>query len=198
MELTAADLRAVEFREAWKGYNQADVDTFIDEVAAGVEALQGRIRDLTERAERAERTPVAAAPPDDEAVKRTLALAQRAADLVVSEAKAVAERTVNDANAQAARITAEADAAAARRRDELEFEASRMVVNQVQAADQAHAMRLTELQAQSAAVERELAARRQELDQLRALSHSARDRLRSTLVDVIGRVDLLTADFPEL
>ena len=38
MELTSSVLRDVEFRETWKGYNQADVDTFIDEVALGVDA----------------------------------------------------------------------------------------------------------------------------------------------------------------
>ena len=196
MELTAAVLRDVEFRETWKGYNQADVDTFIDEVALGVDAMHTRIRELTEQTQRAQQQAAAATPTDD-AVKRTVNLAQRAADLVVSEAKSVASRTVGDAQSQAEKILAEADSAAARRLVDAEAESSRMLATQVSAAETAHADRLRQLEAERAHLEAEVAAQRVELDQLRAVVQSARDRVRSALSEHLVRIDSLREALPE-
>ena len=91
-ELTVESLRDARFREGWRGYNPADVDAFIDQISTGVQSLQDRIRELVARAERSESRTIGE---NDETVKRTLVLAQRAADLVVSEAKLVSERIVS-------------------------------------------------------------------------------------------------------
>jgi DivIVA domain-containing protein len=198
MELTSSVLRDVEFRETWKGYNQADVDTFIDEVALGVDALQARIRELTESSQRAQQQMVVApAAPTDDAVKRTVNLAQRAADLVVSEAKSVATRTVADAQAQAERIVAEANNAAARQVANTEAESSRMLSSQVTAAQNAHAERSRQLETERAHLEREVANQRAELDQLRSVVQSTRDRVRSALSEHLVRIDSLVDTLPD-
>jgi DivIVA domain-containing protein len=198
MELTSSVLRDVEFRETWKGYNQADVDTFIDEVALGVDALQARIRELTESSQRAQQQMVAApAAPTDDAVKRTVNLAQRAADLVVSEAKSVATRTVADAQAQAERIVVEANNAAARQVANTEAESSRMLSSQITAAQNAHAERSRQLETERAHLEREVANQRAELDQLRSVVQSTRDRVRSALSEHLVRIDSLVDTLPD-
>lgn len=192
MELTSSVLRDVEFRETWKGYNQADVDTFIDEVALGVDALHARVRELTETAQRAQQQTFAApTAPTDDAVKRTVNLAQRAADLVVSEAKSVATRTVADAQSQAEKIVSEANSAAARRVSDAEAESSRMLASQVTAAQNTHAERLRQLETERAHLEREVASQNAELDQLRSVVQSARDRVRSALSEHLVRIDNL-------
>jgi DivIVA domain-containing protein len=198
MELTSSVLRDVEFRETWKGYNQADVDTFIDEVALGVDALHARIRELTELSQRAQQQIVAApAAPTDDAVKRTVNLAQRAADLVVSEAKSVATRTVADAQAQAEKILAEANSTAARQFAESEAESSRMLSSQITAAQNAHAERSRQLETERAHLEREVATQRSELDQLRSIVQSTRDRVRSALSEHLVRIDNLADTLPD-
>ncbi len=198
MELTSSVLRDVEFRETWKGYNQADVDMFIDEVALGVDALHARIRELTEISQRAQQQMVAApAAPTDDAVKRTINLAQRAADLVVSEAKSVAMRTVADAQAQADKIVAEANQVAARQVADSEAESSRMLSSQIAAAQNAHAERSRQLETERAHLEAEVVHRRSELDQLRSIVQSTRDRVRSALSEHLVRIDSLTDTLPD-
>jgi cell division initiation protein len=195
MDLTSQVLRDVEFRETWKGYNQSDVDAFLDEVAAGVDVLHARIRELQDRTVQ----PVAAAASaqNDDTVKRTLQLAQRAADLVVSEAKGVAARTVEEANAQAARLTADAEQVAQKRVAEADAEAKRTVDMHIQAADTAHAERRNQLEAQRLELEREVQERRAELEHLRFLVTTARDNVRAALTDHLTRVDALTTLVPE-
>ena len=195
MTLSSETLRKIEFREGWRGYNQVDVDVFLEEVATGVDELQAELAQARTRAERAEqRAPIAgAAPQTDETVRRTLTLAQRAADLVVSEAKAVAERIVADANAQAARIQADAASSAEAVRQSAENDAKAAVEEHRREAMAAHETEFAALGAQRASLTQELAARRTEIGELRALSDASRDRLRAALVDHLARLDRLDA-----
>ncbi|MDP9388795.1 MAG: DivIVA domain-containing protein, partial [Actinomycetota bacterium] len=71
MEVSPQTIRDVEFREKLRGYHQDDVDEFLERVAAGVEILQDRLRQATERAVRAEQQS-AEAREDDESLRRTL------------------------------------------------------------------------------------------------------------------------------
>lgn len=107
MEVSPQTIRDVEFREKLRGYHQDDVDEFLERVAAGVEILQDRLRQATERAVRAEQQS-AEAREDDESLRRTLVLAQRTADLAVREAQEQAARIVAGAESEAAAKVAEA------------------------------------------------------------------------------------------
>src|SRR5437660_3186810 len=99
MEITPRTIRDVVFRERLRGYDEDDVDGFLERVATGVEILQERLRHAVERAELAERRATERVEGDD-AMRRTLTLAQRTADVAVAEARQEAARIVEEAKDQ--------------------------------------------------------------------------------------------------
>lgn len=122
MDVSPQTIRQVEFREKLRGYHQDDVDEFLERVAAGLEIVQERLRQATERAVRAEQA-VGERREDDDSLRRTLVLAQRTADLAMKEAKEQASRLLEEAESEAAGITAEAEAEARRLTDEAQAQA---------------------------------------------------------------------------
>jgi DivIVA domain-containing protein len=109
MELTPKVFRDVQFREKLRGgYHPEDVDEFLEQAALGVEALQDKLRQATERAQRAEQSATEATA-TDEALKRMLLMAQRTADQAVSEAREEAEKMTTEARAQAESTLADAE-----------------------------------------------------------------------------------------
>ncbi len=109
MEVSPKALREVEFREKMRGYHPEDVDQFLEQVAAGIEVLQDRLRQAVERAQRAEAAAAEAGGTDD-TLRKTLVLAQRTADLAVQEAREQASRILASAEQQAQAILADAEA----------------------------------------------------------------------------------------
>src|SRR5687768_8336712 len=97
MDLTPQLLTEVEFSEQWRGYNKNDVDDFLERVAMAVGELQERIREAAARAEQAEGKRSV----DDDEIRRTLVLAQRAAASAVEEAQAEATRLRQEAEERA-------------------------------------------------------------------------------------------------
>jgi DivIVA domain-containing protein len=109
MELTPKVFRDVVFREKMRGgYHPEDVDEFLEQAALAAEALQERLRQLTDRAQRAEQAANDASG-TDEALKRMLLMAQRTADQAVREAREEADRALSEAQRQAALIVADAE-----------------------------------------------------------------------------------------
>jgi cell division initiation protein len=108
MDVSPKTLREVEFREKMRGYHPEDVDHFLEEVAAGLEVLQDRLRQAVERAQRAEAA-AAEAEGSDETLRKTLVLAQRTADMAVQEARDQAARILAGAEQQAQAILADAE-----------------------------------------------------------------------------------------
>jgi DivIVA domain-containing protein len=108
MDVSPKTLREVEFREKMRGYHPEDVDHFLEEVAAGLEVLQERLRQAVERAQRAEAA-AAEAGGTDETLRRTLVLAQRTADLAVQEAREQAARILAGAEQQAQAVLGDAE-----------------------------------------------------------------------------------------
>src|SRR3954471_7645313 len=110
MDLSPKSLREVEFREKLRGYHPEDVDEFLEQVAAGLEALQERLRQATERAAHAEQL-AAESGVNDESIRRTLILAQRTADMDIEEAREQAGSIVaaGEARSQWASIGADAE-----------------------------------------------------------------------------------------
>jgi len=117
MDVSPQSLREIEFREKRRGYDQDEVDEFIERVAAGVEILQERVREATERAVRAEQQAREVFDGDD-ALRRTLGLAQRTADLAVNEARDHGARIVAAAEEHALAVAEEAREQARRLADE--------------------------------------------------------------------------------
>ncbi|MBV8690126.1 MAG: DivIVA domain-containing protein [Actinobacteria bacterium] len=113
MDVSAQTLRDVKFREKFRGYHPDDVDEFLEQVAEGITYLQGRLREAQQGA---------GFDPDDpdkpiennEALRRTLVLAQRTADLALQEARHEAERIQSQAKQHAETIVSRAEEAARR------------------------------------------------------------------------------------
>jgi DivIVA domain-containing protein len=127
--LTPEDVRNRRFKTAFRGYDEEEVDTFLDEVEVELTRLLGEGDTLRQRLEAAQNQP----PPQpvaseaEEMLRRTLLLAQRTADETVAGAQADAERIKTEAaeQAQATLQAAQAQAAASigdleRRRQALE------------------------------------------------------------------------------
>src|SRR5919199_575581 len=125
MPLTPQDVRNKEFssqKGLRKGYDEDEVDAFLDEVEAELARLIGENSDLRSRVQtlqqqlaaaqsaRPERTaapPPVAVPqgePVEQAALRTLQMAQRTADQTVAEARSEAEKITAEARSRAAAL----------------------------------------------------------------------------------------------
>jgi DivIVA domain-containing protein len=136
MEVSPKTLREVEFREKMRGYHPEDVDHFLEQVAAGIEVLQDRLRQAVERAQRAEAAAAESGTTDD-TLRKTLVLAQRTADLAVQEAREQAARILASAEQQAQALLAEAEERGRRTLEdtiaECKAELSRLEISRAQA-----------------------------------------------------------------
>jgi DivIVA domain-containing protein len=128
MDLSSKMLREVEFRDRLRGYDTDEVDEFLERVAVGIDELHAQLVDARARLSVAPAPVAAAAEPqrspleDDDTIKRTLILAQRTADLAISEAKAEAETLLVHARGESDRLLAEAQETARRLESAAEFD----------------------------------------------------------------------------
>jgi cell division initiation protein len=137
IEVSARTLREVEFREKLRGYNQDDVDEFLERAAAGVELLHDRLRQAMERAMRSEQR-VSDLPDDDDALRRTLVLAQRTADMAVKESQQQARETLVHAQTEARSMVVEAEERARRTTEEAERDLREELIRLESARQQLH------------------------------------------------------------
>jgi cell division initiation protein len=157
-ELSPVYLReGVEFSVKLRGYDLEQVDDFLDRMADGIESLQQQLRRTTERAVRAEQLAADNAE-TEQALRRTLVVAQRTADEVIAEAEADAGRRREDAEATARSIIVAAEAEAAR----LASEAQRKLRDDIAALERAR----DALQADVDALDRHVAEERERLRRL--------------------------------
>lgn len=166
MDVSPKTIREVEFREKLRGYNPDEVDEFLERVAAGLEILLERLRQATERAVRAEQRATEVGEGDD-AMRRTLVLAQRTADAAVQEAKEQAAQFLAQAEGQAQAVRAEA------------AEHARRTIEEATAQAHAQVARLEETRAQ---LQGEIAT-------LQGFVETERARMRGMLNDALRRVD---------
>src|SRR3954447_15759780 len=173
MPLTPEDVQnkrftTVRFKE---GYDEEEVDAFLDEVEAELRRLLGENEQLRRApkpaappAPAAPTPPPAAAPPvpeeqPQEAALRTLLLAQRTADEAIAEAKAEAAQMSAAAKAEAEQIVSAA-----------RMKASAMETE----AQQKHASAIAEIQRQRNALE-------SQIESLRGFEREYRTRLKAYL-----------------
>lgn len=166
MDLTARHIHEKQFHDAWRGYNQEEVDEFLDRVAEQLNrlerenaALQTRLRELDQMVEASRST--------EDMLKKTLVTAQQAAEEAISTAKTKAEALV-----------AEAEQRAQRANDELK--------HRVATAEE-------EVRRKTAEVERQQLARRrdtqQSIDRLEAFETEIKQRLRAFLEQQLSALD---------
>jgi cell division initiation protein len=106
MDLTARDIHEKQFHDAWRGYNQEEVDDFLDKVAEVVDLLQrenvavlGRVRELEQALTTSRET--------EEMLKKTLVSAQQAAEEAIAKAQKKADAMVAEAEERSRRMTEE-------------------------------------------------------------------------------------------
>jgi cell division initiation protein len=107
MELGPDDIQEQRFHDAWRGYNQEEVDDFLDRVAEVLEHTQRENIALNKRVGELEQA-VATSRETEEMLKTTLVSAQQAAEEAKAKARAQAEMMVKEAEAHARRTTEEA------------------------------------------------------------------------------------------
>jgi DivIVA domain-containing protein len=166
MEVSPKTLREITFREKMRGYHPEDVDTFLEQVAVGVEALQDRLRQAVDRAQRAESAATDTGD-TDQALRKTLVLAQRTADMAVQEAREQASRILASAEQQAQSMLAEAEDRGRRTLEET----------------------ITECKAELSRLESTRAQAQQDVDTLQRWLDEHKEHLRSSLADAISAVD---------
>jgi DivIVA domain-containing protein len=134
MPLTPEDVQNKRFtvvRFGKSGYDEEEVDTFLDEIEAELRRLltegDSLRADLEEAKAAPEPEPQPVAPPEpapaedpNETALRTLLLAQRTADDAIAQAKTEAEKLLNEARMHAASIERDAQAEHAAKTAELE------------------------------------------------------------------------------
>jgi DivIVA domain-containing protein len=186
MEITPSQITAADFRTVRKGYDPAQVEEFLGQVAAALEsaqqrstAMEARARAAVARLEEAtarradEPDEIRAAPDEVETISRTLLLAQRTADTTIAEAEVAAAQLADEARHDA---TAALDAAR---------EQAAGLIEEARV----EARRAGEAEREAAANEVEaLRARREfligDVDQLERFLVDQRERLRSAARDI--------------
>ena len=116
MDVTPRELRDIDIREGFRGYNRDDVDELLERAAATIEGLNERMRRLTEQVSSVEGQQGQSRETED-MLHRTLLLAQRAADEAVAEAQFKARQILDDAESKSRAQLAEAESTARRQVD---------------------------------------------------------------------------------
>lgn len=158
MDVSARDVHEKQFHDAWRGYNQEEVDDFLDRIAEALnrlerenDALRTRLREVDQMLETSRAT--------EEMLKKTLVTAQQAAEEAITQAKEKAEHLVGEAEERARRAN-----------DELK--------HRVATAEE-------EVRRRTAEAEREADTKRRELqtsiDRLEAFEYDIKRRLHSFL-----------------
>lgn len=198
MDVSPKTLREVEFREKMRGYHPEDVDQFLERVAAGIEVLQDRLRQAIERAQRAEQAATEAGGNDD-ALRRTLLLAQRTADLAVQEGREEAARLVataekelqskvSEAEQRAQTMIVEAETRAKTALADAERRAATMLSEAEQNARRGHEDALLEVRTELARLEVTRQRVQADIDAMTRWVGEHRDTLRSSLEEVLSRL----------
>ena len=129
MDVTPKQINEKQFRDAWRGYNQEEVDDFLDRVAETLEKTQQENQSLRLRNKELEKA-LSTTREAEEMLKKTLVTAQRAAEEAIAKAKAKAEQLVAEAekrargaNEEARQIIEAAESDARRRTIDIERQA---------------------------------------------------------------------------
>lgn len=173
MELSARAIYDKQFHDAWRGYDQKEVDDFLDRVAEHMDmmqrenaALKNRVRELDQAVSTSRDT--------EQMLKTTLASAQKASEEAIASAKAKAEQLINEAEARVTRANEEART----RMSSLEEEVRRRSLD----AERDHAAKKRDLDAT--------------IDRLRSYEADLKQRLKIFLEQQLKALDGLVDDRP--
>jgi cell division initiation protein len=173
MELSADDIQEQRFHDAWRGYNQEEVDDFLDRVAEVLERAQRENAALNQRVSELEQT-VATSRETEEMLKTTLVSAQQAAEEAKAKARAQAEMMLKEAEARARKTNEET------REKKASTEAD--IRRRMQDAEREHQARTRELDAS--------------VDRLREFETELKQRLKAFLTQQAKALETLTEKEP--
>ena len=148
MAITPADIQAQTFSEAKRGYDPAEVDVFLEQISAEVDAMLSKIVDLKNRLTSTEQqlsaaqaqiasleeasaatmpAPVAPTPvqtdtitASERQISQVLIVAQQSADKILNDARDAAERIRTDADTKAREVIRQALAEKQNELDEID------------------------------------------------------------------------------
>jgi cell division initiation protein len=173
MDLTARDIHEKQFNDSWRGYNQEQVDEFLDRVADALDRLQRENSALNARVTELDHA-VATSRDTEEMLKKTLITAQQAAEEAIASARAKAEALIQEAEERTRRVHREAD----EKLQSADAEARRKSLE----ADREHTIRKREIDAS--------------LEKLRRFESDLKRRLSAFLSDQTRGLERLTEEEP--
>jgi cell division initiation protein len=103
MKLTAMEIHHKEFHRALRGYNEEEVDAFLDQVADEVDALTKEIHDLKEKFDEANER-VRTYQQMEATLNNTLLQAQRSSEEIIAKAGVEADTMLRDAELKSKEI----------------------------------------------------------------------------------------------
>ena len=173
MDVSPRTIHEKQFHDAWRGYNQEEVDDFLDRVAETMDRIQRENQSLQTRIRSLDQA-VATSRDTEEMLKKTLVSAQRASEEAIASAKAKAEQLINEAEARVTKANEEAKV----RMSSLEEEVRRKTLD----ADRDHATRKRELDAS--------------IERLKAYEAELKQRLKTFLEQQLRSLDTLMDAVP--
>ena len=185
MSLTPADIEAQVFREKFKGYDQDEVDAFLDRVSDRITELERERDESVKRLHEVEEG-AAEALEAERLLKRTLITAQRTADATVAEAVDQANAAIAEADQRATSIVTAAQARAA----EIVADAER---NAAEALAQAR----SDIDARQAAADEQLRQVRGAVAELQRFRAEYRERVRAAVAEQLALLDSV-GDIPDM
>jgi cell division initiation protein len=108
MPMTPRDIHEKEFHEQWRGYNQEEVDDFLDRVSESLDELQRENLAMVTRLRELDQA-VATSRETEEMLKKTLVTAQQAAETAIATAKEKAEKLITEAEERVHKVNAEVE-----------------------------------------------------------------------------------------
>lgn len=200
-DVTPELIEEIDFSEKFRGYDPDQVDRFLERVGATLVVLQGRIEELSLRAQRAESEVVElrerpmslSGLSDDEDIEvasRTLLLAKRTAEAAIAEARqeaaallgearARAEAETTDATVEADRLVSEAQS----QRDELLGAAREEVERETVVIREQLRSEIAELEARKSHLATDLAAMEAHVEHYRGRLEGVSEAIRTVLDD---------------
>ncbi len=113
MDVTPRDLRDMDIREGFRGYNRDDVDELLERAATTIESLQDQLAKAQERVASLE-SDAGRGRENEDMLQRTLLLAQKTADEAIADAQTRSKQMVEEAETRAYALVSEAEATARR------------------------------------------------------------------------------------
>jgi len=171
MDISAREIHEKQFHDAWRGYNQEEVDDFLDRVAESVDRLHRENIALHQRVRELDQT-VASGRETEDMLKKTLVTAQKAAEEAIAAARSKAEQLIGEAEQRVAKANEEAKT----RMSTLEEELRRKTLE----ADREHSAHKRDLDGQ--------------IERLRAFETELKQRLKTFLEQQLRSLDTLMSE----